>query len=234
MNNKKLIVNADDFGQSGGINTGIIKAHEQGIVTSASLMTRYPAAKDAANYAKKNTALGIGLHVDLGEWAYNNGNWDPLYEVVAMDDIIAVEEEINRQLEAFYKLMGSKPDHLDSHQHVHLRENLRPIFSALASRLDITLRRCSSEVNYCGDFYGQLTDGSAYHTAISVEGLKKTLSKLPDGITELACHPGLQNDLNTMYKIEREMEVNTLCDPAIKKTITDLGIELSSFEGIRG
>ena len=46
--NKKLIVNADDFGQSPGINKGIIKAREKGIVTSASLLVRYPAAVEAA------------------------------------------------------------------------------------------------------------------------------------------------------------------------------------------
>ncbi len=232
MSNKKLIVNADDFGQSPGINSGIIKAHEQGIVTSTSLMVRYPAAKDAADYAKKNRALGIGLHIDLGEWIYNDGNWDQLYEVVSIDDIQTVTEEINKQLESFYTLMDRKPDHLDSHQHVHQRENLKPVFLALANRLNITLRGCSSKVNYCGDFYGQLIDGSDYHTAISVEGLKKTIFKLPEGITELACHPALQNDIKTMYRIEREMEVDTLCDAEIKEAIIHSNIELTNFAGI--
>jgi predicted glycoside hydrolase/deacetylase ChbG (UPF0249 family) len=46
---KYLIVNADDFGQSAGINRGIIAAHEQGMVTSASLMVRWPAAHEAAD-----------------------------------------------------------------------------------------------------------------------------------------------------------------------------------------
>ena len=41
---RHLIVNADDFGQSAGINRGIIEAHEHGIVTSTSLMVRWPAA----------------------------------------------------------------------------------------------------------------------------------------------------------------------------------------------
>lgn len=232
MSNKKLIVNADDFGQSEGINSGIIKAHELGIVTSASLMVRYNAAKDAAEYAKKNQALGIGLHIDLGEWIYNNGNWDQLYEVVPMDDIKTVAAEINKQLESFYKLLDRKPDHLNSHQHVHQRENLKPVFLELANKLDITLRGCSSKVNYCGDFYGQLSDGSAYHTAISVEGLKKTISKLPEGITELACHPGFHNDIKTMYRIEREMEVDTLCNAEIKAAISYANIERCNFESI--
>ena len=60
-----LIVNADDFGQSTGINKGVIQAHEEGIVTSASLMVRWPAAPEAAAYARNRPGLSVGLHVDL-------------------------------------------------------------------------------------------------------------------------------------------------------------------------
>ena len=56
-----LIVNADDFGQSPGVNRGIIEAHEHGIVTSASLMVRWPAAASAAAYAREHARLGLGL-----------------------------------------------------------------------------------------------------------------------------------------------------------------------------
>ena len=229
---KKLIVNADDFGQSEGINKGIIQAHEHGIVTSASLMVRYPAAIEAADYSKNNPALGIGLHIDLGEWIYNVGNWVPLYIVVSLDDISAVKNEINNQLESFYRIMGRKPTHIDSHQHIHLTESILPVVIDIAKDLDVTLRRCSKKVHYCGDFYGQSEDGSPYHSAISAEGLKKIISTLPDGITELACHPALNNDIKTMYGLERGMEVNSLCDHSVHKAIADSNIELCSFEGI--
>lgn len=232
MSKKKLIVNADDFGQSKGINSGIIKAHEQGIVTSASLMVRYSAAIDAAAYAKNNPTLGVGLHIDLGEWFYNDGDWKSLYEVVALDNIDEVKKEIKNQLETFYRIMGKKPTHIDSHQHVHLRENIRNVAIEIAKELNVTLRKCSNKVNYCGEFYGQLTDGSPYHKAISVEGLNQTLSQLPDGLTELACHPGVNNDFETMYKVERQMEVDSLCDKTIKELIANTDIQLSSFNGI--
>lgn len=232
MNSKKLIVNADDFGQSKGINNGIIKAHEHGIVTSASLMVRYPAAMEAAQYSKKNDKLGIGLHIDLGEWICKEGWWQALYEVVDLNDSTAVEEEIKNQLQSFYNIMGRPPTHIDSHQHLHLKEKVRPMFIQLAKELNITLRRCSELVNYCGNFYGQCKDGSPFHQAISVNGLKDIMLKLPEGITELACHPGLNNDIETMYKHEREIEVNTLCDSSIKEAISNCDIELCSFKNI--
>src|SRR5260370_15450729 len=90
---RALIVNADDFGQSFGINRGIMEAHERGIVTSASLMVRWPAAREAAAYAKKHPRLSLGLHFDFGESRFRNGNWTKLYEVVSEADVEAVRRE---------------------------------------------------------------------------------------------------------------------------------------------
>ena len=232
MSNKKLIVNADDFGQSEGITRGIIQAHEKGIVTSTSLMVRYNAALGAAEYSKNNTALGVGLHVDLGEWILNNGNWIPLYEVVPLDNPEVVKNEISNQVESFFKIMGRKPTHIDSHQHVHQRELIKPVLLEIAAELNVTLRGCSQNVRYCGDFYGQNIDGSALDDAISVEGLTNIVLRLPEGITELACHPGLDGDLETMYNDEREIEVATLCDNKVKFALLNSNIELCTFKDI--
>ncbi len=231
MNKKKLIVNADDFGQSQGINKGIVKAFEKGILTSASLMVRYPDCLYAAEYSKKNN-LGLGIHIDLGEWMYSNGNWISVYEVISLDDLKAVTEEINKQLETFYHITGKNPTHMDSHQHVHQREFIKPVFLEFAKKLNITLRGCTQKVNYCGDFNGQSLNSSPLHDSISIINLKKIISTLPNGITELACHPGIDVEIQTMYKIERAMEVNSLCDESIKEEIAKGEIELCSFSEI--
>ena len=63
-----LIVNADDLGLSGGVNRGIARAHDEGIVTSASAMVRRDAIEEAAELARSRPALSVGLHVDLSEW----------------------------------------------------------------------------------------------------------------------------------------------------------------------
>src|SRR5882724_2130520 len=93
-----LIVNADDFGLSAGVNRGIIESAERGILTSASLMVRSPAAVEAAEYAKQNSKISVGLHVDLGEWVLRNGEWELLYKVIDAEDPKSVETEITRQI----------------------------------------------------------------------------------------------------------------------------------------
>src|SRR5881398_2069028 len=96
-----LIVNADDFGMSAGVNRGIIEAHRRGIVTSASLMVRWGAAAEAVTLSREWPRLGLGLHVDLGEWTYRDQNWDVVYQVVPLDERAEVAREVTRQLEVF-------------------------------------------------------------------------------------------------------------------------------------
>ena len=226
---KRLIVNADDFGLSPGVNRGIIGAHERGIVTSASLMTRWPASADAAAYARANRRLGMGLHVDMGEWVYRNRRWQPLYEVVAGEDAGAVRAEANHQLDAFRRLVGSDPDHLDSHQHAHRDEPLRSILLELAGELRVPLRHFAPHISYCGDFYGQGERGASYPELVGVERACRILRRLSPGTTELCCHPSAAADVDTMYLQERLIELRTLCDPKVRATIRDEGIRLCSF-----
>ncbi len=227
-----LIVNADDLGMSPGVNRGIARAHEEGILTSASLMVRWPAAKEAAMYAAVHPALGVGLHFDLGEWICRDGEWSMLYEVVDGSDANAVTNELARQLDAFLELMGRPPTHLDSHQHVHRDEPARDIVRAAGRRLGIPVRHFADGVTYNGGFYGQCDNGAPYSDGISVKGLLSQLSTLPEKITELACHPGFDDGLETMYRTERAVEVATLCDRRIRQTVDQFGIKLGNFSDL--
>jgi predicted glycoside hydrolase/deacetylase ChbG (UPF0249 family) len=229
---RHLIVNADDFGLSDGVNRGIIKTVERGILTSASLMVRQPAAESAAAYARNGSGLSLGLHLDLGEWFYRDGEWVPLYSVVSTEDASAVAREVASQLEMFRRLVGHDPTHLDSHQHVHRQEPVRSIVLDLAHRLHIPLRETTPGIHYCGDFYGQDGEGAALPDALSTQALRHILASLPQGITELGCHPGYGDGLATAYRNERALEVETLCAPAARQALQELDIQLCSFASL--
>lgn len=224
-----LIVNADDFGQSPGVNRGVIQAFEHGIVTSATLMVRWPAAEEAAAYAWEHPNLSVGLHLDLGEWEYVEAGWRARYEVVDSVDPAAVEAEVEGQIDAFIRLLGHPPTHLDSHQHVHRQEPVRSSLRRAGARLGVPVRQLSQKVTYRGDFYGQDGRGWPVPAAVTVDALLRVVETLPEGITELGCHPGELDELESTYRTERPVEVATLCDARVIAAVEELGIRLCSF-----
>jgi len=226
---RRLIVNADDFGQSEGINAGIIQCHEHGVVTSASLMVCWPCALAAAEYARAAPTLSVGLHVDLGEWIHRSGEWVPLYTRAATDDPAAVRAEIMRQFETFHRLIGCGPTHIDSHQHVHGHDPARAVVAEIGGRLGVPIRESSERVTYLGGFYGQTRTGDELDDVITVKHLVAMLETVREGTTEIGCHPGLRKDAPGMYFAQRDQEVRVLCDPRVRAAIDVGGIDLISF-----
>ena len=211
------------------MNAGVIDAHEHGIVTSASMMVRWPAAAEAAAYARAEPSLGLGLHLDLGQWSFSAGEWTADYERVRTSDADAVEREARDQLERFRELVGRDPTHLDSHQHVHLQEPTESVARQLAGELGVVLRGRSPRVRYCGDFYGQTGTGEPYPEGISVDHLVELIETVPAGITELGCHPGRSLGVEAAYGTERERELAALCDRKAREAIVRAGVVLRSF-----
>jgi chitin disaccharide deacetylase len=228
VSERVLVANADDFGRSPAVNEGVVRAHEHGIVTSATLMVRWPDAEEAAAYARRGS-LSVGLHLDLGEWEYRAGEWHAVYEVLPVQRPAAVAEEIERQLERFEHLCRRPPTHLDSHQHVHRDEPVRAALLRAGERLGVPVRHFTPGIAYCGAFFGQDGRGNPVPEAITVEGLIETIGSLPAGTTELACHPATSADHRSSYGVERVRELAALCDPRVREAIDRAGVELRSF-----
>lgn len=222
-----LVVNADDFGVTPGVNDGIIEAHEHGIVTSASLMVRGAAAAAAAEYARARVELSVGLHVELRDWRARRLPWARVRSEQALR--AAVGAELEEQLEQFRQIVGHDPTHLDSHHHRHRVDPLRSIFLEVADELDVPLRHFSQGIRFCGDFYGQDGRGRAKPQAIMPDALIGLLERLPAGVTELGSHPGYPEGLHAWYREERPREVRTLCDPVVREAVARFGITLVTF-----
>jgi chitin disaccharide deacetylase len=222
---KYLIVNADDFGGSTGLNRGILECHTRGIVTSTSLMVTGRAVHEAVAMSRDHPALAVGLHFDVcGE---DERDFDT-------SDLAAVGDEFRRQLDAFDRLLGRPPTHIDSHRHVHREEHLMPLFRALVAPLQVPLRH-DGRVHCVGGFYAQWEWQVTNLEYVSVRFLRQLLrEEVPEGWTEISCHPGYRSpDFQSVYLDEREAEVRTLTDPAVRETLAELGIRLVSYADYR-
>jgi predicted glycoside hydrolase/deacetylase ChbG (UPF0249 family) len=217
---KYLIINADDFGASPGVNRGIVECHTRGVVTSTSLMVDGPAAAEAVQLAAAHQGLSLGLHCDL------NG-FDSL------GDTAAVRAEVERQFELFATLVGGPPTHVDSHHHVHREPAVGPAFDDLVARLGVPLRGCG-HVALIGGFYAQWEQGVTELRYVSVEFLQQLLrEEVREGWTELSCHPGyVDPGFHSSYLHERETEMMTLTDGRIRQALGELGIELASYRDL--
>lgn len=228
---KKLIVNADDLGYSKGINRGIIESHEKGIVTSTSLMVNGLAAEEGVRLVKRYPNLGVGLHFVL-----TNEDWKALRmmkKAVGVALAKKVGDQLQVQLEKFQNLVGRMPDHINAHHHVHKLPRIYPYFERVSQEYKIPLRDVG-RVEFIDTFFGmdEIT-GVAKLEKVNVDSLLKILDALPDGISELMCHPGyVTPDLKSSYNRHREIELKTLTDPRIKDFIQRKGIKLINFSQI--
>lgn len=148
---KRLIINADDFGLTSGVNQAIVELHRHGILTSATLMAKASATDDAIQLAITNPTLGVGCHVVLVD-----GN--PITPVELLPNLtggndlsptlgsflvrIHVSNMTGRNVaqdieaEAFAQISrlqssGLKLTHIDTHKHTHMFPVvLRPVLRA--------------------------------------------------------------------------------------------------------
>jgi len=157
-----VIINGDDFGFSGGVNQAIIKAHEQGILTSTSLMVTGAAADEAVALAQAHPNLGVGLHLvlvcgmavlppsEIPHLVDSGGNFssDSLKAGLHYQFSRAARRElgleIRAQLEKF-RQTGLPLSHVDGHLHLHSHPVVLNILTELAEEFQIKVIRLPFE-----------------------------------------------------------------------------------------
>ncbi len=150
-----LIVNADDFGRSRGVNEGILKAHKEGIVTSTSLMVNQPFAREGAAILRDTPSLGAGVHLvfsagkpvlppeKVPTLVDSSGSFFPQEVLIMRAEEISPAElkaEFMAQIERFRVLVGREPDHLDCHHFVHVHPHFFAVYTEVARETGLPIR----------------------------------------------------------------------------------------------
>jgi hopanoid biosynthesis associated protein HpnK len=151
---RRLIVNADDFGRSVSINHAVIRAHREGILTTASLMVNESACEEAMALARENPKLGVGLHLTLlcghsalppeqipglvnakGEFTTNpaGAGFRYFFQRSLREPL---RREIHAQFQKF-RATGLPLDHVNGHLHLHLHPTVFWILMADSGQLGI-------------------------------------------------------------------------------------------------
>lgn len=220
---KKLIVNADDFGMTEGVNEGIIKAFRDGILTSTTIMINQPSVEHAYKLWEENKGLGLGQHLTLDKGKAltgissitdKDGNLLKVMDLLEYGKEEDFYKEILAQLERYKEIFGCVPTHFDSHHHVHIRN----------PRANKAIERLSREtgIRYRVD---KNTIGSFYGEKATTENIIELLnSKAEENLEyiELMSHPGIVDKelLETSsYNFTRESELEILTSQEVKNFV---------------
>jgi len=288
---KNLIVNADDLGWTRGVNRGIGEAHQNGIVTSTSLLANGEAFQDGVETAQDLPRLGVGVHLNLSDGKpvapelnvksllnkageFSLGPEALLFRLTAKRlELNEVETEWDAQIEKV-RGTGIHPTHLDGHKHVQMLPGLFAIALRLAKKHGIEAVRVAHEASSlraaltaagesssvivkqgvqsrglkllardaramaerAGVATADFFCGIAQTGALTKGGVQQLLASLPEGTTELMCHPGYADtDLQrtaTRLQQSRQTELKILTDTGIRKSVATLGIRLINYSEI--
>lgn len=289
---RNLIVNADDFGWTPGINRGIAEAHRHGIVTSATLLANGSAFEEAVRMARELPSLGLGVHLNLSDGvpvlpqaelsglAGKDGRLccgpEKLLLRLTTGRVTAaqVEREWDAQIRKV-RAAGIEPTHLDGHKHVHMLPGLFPIALKMAKRhgigavrvslessglrealaagdghsaavvlkqgiqargLKLLARNAREQATRAGIAVADYFCGIAQTGEMTEHGVERLLRSLPEGTTELMCHPGYADEdlrgSDTRLQGSREEELRILSGTTVRNCVASLGIRLINYAEI--
>jgi hopanoid biosynthesis associated protein HpnK len=159
---KHVIITADDFGLAREVNAAVEQAHQNGILTAASLMVAGPAAKDAITRARRLPRLRVGLHIVLVEGR-------PLLSRDLLPDLVdttghfrrdmawlglqifsrpSVRRQVAAEVDAQFKAFaatGLALDHVNAHKHFHLHPTVAKLVIAIGRKYGMRALRVPRE-----------------------------------------------------------------------------------------
>ena len=237
----KLIVNADDFGYSNGVNYGIIDAHKCGALYSTTLMVTMPGVPHAVSLMDQNPNLAVGLHINTAfgkpitggktlvgkNGVFIKPNAIPERHAYNYGE---VEAEVYAQYECFVKLTGKDPSHIDSHLDTHEKiTQVRNACCLLAKEKRIPLRNVDMEHSKHVTFIQHRSFGANPGLEYFLEHFNEIQK---EEFVEIMAHPAyIDNYLlqNSSYNLQRTLELEFLLSERFLTTLKQNGVTVTSY-----
>lgn len=265
----QLIVNADDLGMHPAIDRGILEAHANGVLTSTTVLVTGRTARSAVQQAQRQ-GLAMGVHLaavtrlapaadpasvrSLAPGGFFRASWLHFLGDIARGRISL--EELRLEWEAQIALaadLGFQPDHLDTHQHLHLLPGIQSIVVDLAHKHRLPVRVPTARIlrwrpsltNAKVMMLSALGLGLRFRVPQTVAmvgidsagGLDEAqfialLDRLPSGVTELGCHPGLHPGVvpeDPLWAYDWDLELRCLTSQRVKDALSARRISLTTY-----
>ncbi len=246
-----LIVNADDFNLTPGVNRAILECHDRGILSSTTFMANLPVDARAVRELKKRKKLGVGIHLNVTLKT-------PLSRPEKVRSLMGAEGRFRKypeqtsklpkadelaleyatQIEFFKKIFGRMPTHLDTHHQVHNFPFFLRVLCRVARYYKLPVRRSTlmrqpGIMKECGvrtpdHFFGNLSP-QGFWTA---EPLESLLRNLPAGVSEIMCHPGIvDTDLKSVssFTTGRAVEHALFSSSRFRRLLADMPVRLGHY-----
>jgi chitin disaccharide deacetylase len=246
---RRLIVNADDCNLTPGVTRAILACHDRGILTSTTFMINLPVESSTVKALKMRPRLGVGIHlnVTLGHpvcaarevrsLVSPVGKFRKVNEqTISLPGAADLAREYTAQVTRFIKVFGRRPTHLDTHHQVHDHPFFLGVLSKVARHFRLPVRRAvpmrdprlRRSVVTTDYLFGNLTPQGHW----TAEPLGTLLAHLPEGTSEIMCHPGkVDNDLRAISSFTdgRAEELRLFSSPAYRRRLQSMAVRLTHF-----
>lgn len=241
----KLILNADDFGYSRGINFGIVDAFNMGILTSTTLMMNMPGTQHAIDLWKQYPNMAVGLHLNfsLGQpltkgLSLTKEDGDMIKPDLLSPEHVYIEkqikDEIKAQFDAFVTKTGRTPDHIDSHLFSTDKvSQIKKVAIEFAQKNNLPLR--NHDIN---EFkHVTFINHRNYNSTPNLNYIIDNFDSISEyEFVEIMTHPGYIDQYlmdNSSYNIQRAGELKFLLDKTTKDFFETKGVTLSNYQQIQ-
>ena len=247
----KVIMNADDFGFSKGVNLGILEAFQRGVVSSTSLMVNMPGFDHAVELMKQYPELNVGIHLvtsvqysilkGLKTVTDENGHFYHDHDKIKNCDLEELKQEYEAQLQKFLAT-GFTPTHIDFHWCYYPVQLEAAVY--LGKKYNLPVRAETKEIEAWLDEQGVIHNFNMQHNFYQMDASQTPemlISQLQHCLDEgyesysFELHPAYVDqpvlELSS-YNIQRAKEFMVLTHPDVVKFFADNNIEKICFKDL--